>query len=128
MGTCYLNCGYLLTELWVLLTELWVLVTELWVLVELTTRCLTTELPNEDCKETQADVVVGNSVMAFAGPGPEVTNGRLAMLGFVAAAGAEVATGFTAIQQLSEAPVLIGLTFLVFIAASLVSNISHYVV
>ena len=47
-------------------------------------------------------------------------NGRLAMLAFVAAAGAEFATGFTAVQQLSEAPVLVGLTFAVFIAASLV--------
>ncbi|KAK9845329.1 hypothetical protein WJX81_003579 [Elliptochloris bilobata] len=59
-------------------------------------------------------------VFAFAGPGPEVINGRLAMLAFVAAAGAEFATGFTAVQQLAEAPVLVGITFAVFIIASLI--------
>ena len=32
-------------------------------------------------------------VMAFSGPGPEVINGRLAMLGFVAAVAAEFASG-----------------------------------
>lgn len=60
-------------------------------------------------------------MFAFAGPGPEVINGRLAMLAFVAAAGAEFATGFTAVQQLREAPALVGVTFVVFIIASLVS-------
>lgn len=59
-------------------------------------------------------------MFAFAGPGPEVINGRLAMLAFVAAAGAEFATGFTAVQQLREAPALVGVTFVVFIVASLV--------
>ena len=59
-------------------------------------------------------------MFAFAGPGPEVINGRLAMLAFVAAAGAEFATGFTAVQQLREAPALVGVTFVVFIIASLV--------
>ena len=63
---------------------------------------------------------VACSVFAFAGPGPEVINGRLAMLAFVAAAGAEFATGFTAVQQLREAPALVGVTFVVFIIASLV--------
>jgi hypothetical protein len=32
-------------------------------------------------------------VMAFSGPGPEVINGRLAMLGFVSAVAAEFASG-----------------------------------
>jgi drug/metabolite transporter superfamily protein YnfA len=60
------------------------------------------------------------SAMAFAGPGPEVINGRLAMLAFVAAAGAELATGFTVMQQLREAPALVGVTFVIFVVASLV--------
>ncbi len=80
---------------------------------------LSIEIYNKSCELTYA-VVFKCSVFAFAGPAPEVINGRLAMLAFVAAAGAEFATGFTAVQQLSEAPVLVGLTFAVFIAASLV--------
>jgi hypothetical protein len=32
-------------------------------------------------------------VMAFSGPGPEVINGRLSMIGFVAAVGAELSSG-----------------------------------
>lgn len=59
-------------------------------------------------------------VFAFAGPGPEVINGRLAMLAFVAAAGAEVTTGFTAVQQLAEAPALVGITAVIFTIASLI--------
>lgn len=68
---------------------------------------------------TPANPTFGD-VFAFAGPGPEVINGRLAMLAFVAAAGAEFATGFTAVQQLREAPALVGVTFVVFIIASLI--------
>ena len=62
--------------------------------------------------------------MSFAGPGPEVINGRLAMLAFVAAAGAEASTGFTAVQQLAQAPALVGVTAVLFTVASLVRT-SH---
>ncbi|BDA45780.1 Carotene biosynthesis-related protein CBR, chloroplastic at C-terminar half [Coccomyxa sp. Obi] len=58
--------------------------------------------------------------MAFSGPAPEVINGRLAMLAFVAAAGAELATGAPIAAQLKDAPILIGLTFFLFSAASLI--------
>lgn len=61
--------------------------------------------------------------MAFSGPAPEVINGRLAMLAFVAAAGAELATGAPVAAQLKEAPLFIGLTFLIFSIASLVSTL-----
>ena len=37
--------------------------------------------------------------------GPETINGRLAMLGFVAAAGAEVASGQGVLTQLTQEPV-----------------------
>lgn len=42
------------------------------------------------------------------------------MLAFVAAAGAELASGAPVAAQLKEAPLFIGLTFLVFTIASLV--------
>ncbi|KAK9903948.1 hypothetical protein WJX75_001124 [Coccomyxa subellipsoidea] len=58
--------------------------------------------------------------MAFSGPAPEVINGRLAMLAFVAAAGAELSTGAPVAAQLKDAPILIGITFLLFSAASLI--------
>ena len=40
----------------------------------------------------------------FIASGPELMNGRLAMLGFVAAAGAEISTGETVAQQFADAP------------------------
>ena len=46
---------------------------------------------------------------------------RLAMLGFVAALGAELSTGDTVLKQLSVEPTGIILTFITFAAASLVS-------
>ena len=42
------------------------------------------------------------------------------MLAFVAAAGAELATGAPVAAQLKDAPILIGITFFLFSAASLV--------
>ncbi|KAB1704706.1 hypothetical protein FNE61_28965, partial [Klebsiella pneumoniae] len=41
-------------------------------------------------------------VFAFSGPAPERINGRLAMIGFVAAIGAELATGSDIFAQLSS--------------------------
>lgn len=58
--------------------------------------------------------------MAFSGPAPELVNGRLAMLGVVAALGAEFASGESVLQQLSEATVPIAITFVAFSVASLV--------
>eukprot|EP00983_Pelagomonas_calceolata_P073758 1152271-Pelagomonas_calceolata.AAC.2 len=58
-------------------------------------------------------------VMGFSGA-PEIINGRLAMLGFVAALGAELSTGDSVLRQLAEEPTLITLTFILFSAASLV--------
>lgn len=58
-------------------------------------------------------------VMGFNGAAPELINGRLAMLGFVAAVGAELATGETVFSQVKDAPAAIFITFLLFIAASL---------
>jgi hypothetical protein len=64
---------------------------------------------------------------AFSGPegsnfiasGPELMNGRLAMLGFVAAAGAEIASGETVAQQFADAPTAVLMTVALFVAASL---------
>ena len=64
---------------------------------------------------------------AFSGPegsnfiasGPELMNGRLAMLGFVAAAGAEISTGETVAQQFADAPTAVLITVALFVAASL---------
>ncbi|KAF5827210.1 chloroplast carotene biosynthesis related protein [Dunaliella salina] len=58
-------------------------------------------------------------VMGFSGA-PEIINGRLAMLGFVAALGAELSSGDSVVKQISEEPTLISLTFILFSAASLV--------
>lgn len=57
--------------------------------------------------------------MRFDGPAPEVINGRLAMLGFVAAIGAEISTGESLFSQISEAPTGILLTFITIAIASL---------
>ncbi len=42
--------------------------------------------------------------MAFSGPAPELINGRLSMLAFVAALGAELASGEPVLRQLGEEP------------------------
>lgn len=58
--------------------------------------------------------------MAFSGPAPEIINGRLAMLGIVAAAASEVSTGKTVAEQFSMAPSAVIATAVVLVAASLV--------
>jgi len=60
-----------------------------------------------------------NEVMGFSGS-PEIINGRLAMLGFVAAVGAELNSGESVLRQISDEPTGVILVFLLFIAASLV--------
>jgi hypothetical protein len=63
---------------------------------------------------------LGREVFDFNGSAPEIVNGRLAMLGFVAATGAEVYTGQPIIGQLAEQPIAVGIAFALFIAASLI--------
>jgi hypothetical protein len=59
--------------------------------------------------------------MAFSGPAPEVINGRLAMLGFLAAVGAELSSGETVFSQVSgNGSVWIAFTFVLFAGASLI--------
>lgn len=59
--------------------------------------------------------------MAFSGQAPEIINGRLAMLGFVAALGAELSSQESIFQQIADGPKgLIALTFVLFSIASLV--------
>lgn len=58
--------------------------------------------------------------MAFSGPAPELINSRLAMLAFVAALGAELATGESVFQQLKDQPVLVVAGAVLFAWASLV--------
>merc|ERR1711923_77243 len=47
-------------------------------------------------------------LMGFGGVAPELINGRLSMVAFLAAAGAELSTHETVVQQLSEAPLAVG--------------------
>lgn len=58
--------------------------------------------------------------MAFSGPAPEIINGRLAMIAFVAALGAELSSGESVLTQFKDAPVGVIGTFLLFSAASLI--------
>jgi len=66
-----------------------------------------------------AKVVTVGDAFAFSGPLPETANGRLAMLGFVAALGAEVASGKTTLAQFGDAPAAIIATAVIFSLASL---------
>lgn len=62
--------------------------------------------------------------MAFSGPAPEAINGRLAMLAFVAAVGAELASNVTTVDQFKSAPVPVFVAFAVFTVASLIPILS----
>lgn len=59
-------------------------------------------------------------VMGFSGAAPEIVNGRLAQLGFLAAVGAELATQQPVSAQLSGYGVPIAATFALFAVASLI--------
>jgi hypothetical protein len=59
--------------------------------------------------------------MAFSGPGPELINGRLAMLAFVAAAAAEANGHETVLRQLACQPTGVALLFVLIAAGSLVT-------
>lgn len=68
---------------------------------------------------TAAASLTFNDVMGFSGSVPEIANGRLAMLGFVAAVAAEFSSGESVFKQVAEEPTGIAAVFLLFIAASL---------
>lgn len=57
-------------------------------------------------------------LMAFSGPLPERVNGRLAMLGFFAAVGAELTTGQTAFTQFINHPFSVSFHWALFAVAS----------
>lgn len=61
-----------------------------------------------------------SELMAFSGPAPEIINGRLAMLAFISAFGAEISSGQNVFSQFAEEPTGIILTFVLFSAASLI--------
>lgn len=65
-----------------------------------------------------------SDAMAFSGPAPELINGRLAMLAFVSALGAELASGESALTQWRDEPTGVLLTFILFSAASLIPMIN----
>lgn len=58
------------------------------------------------------------SVMGFSGWAPEVINGRLAMVGFLAGLGAEFGTGDSFPTQFAEHPIALGFTIGIFTLAS----------
>jgi hypothetical protein len=57
-------------------------------------------------------------MQAYDGLGPEVTNSRLAMLGFAVAAFWELTQGIDVFQQVHKYPLLTIATFVIFTAAS----------
>jgi hypothetical protein len=57
-------------------------------------------------------------MQAFDGLGPEVTNSRLAMLGFAIAAFWELTQGIDVFEQIKRYPLITIATFVIFTAAS----------
>lgn len=55
--------------------------------------------PGDSGEAAPAEVATIGSLMAFDGAAPELINGRLAMVGFLAALGAEVSSGEGVIMQ-----------------------------
>ena len=64
-------------------------------------------------------------LMAFSGPAPELINGRLAMLAFVAALGAELSTGESVLRQLADEPTGAVLAAITFAVASLIPMLNN---
>lgn len=68
-------------------------------------------------KELLGTEIALSDAMRFKGAAPEIINGRLSMLAFVAAVGAELATGKTIMEQFALAPVpIIGFSALFAVA------------
>jgi hypothetical protein len=80
--------------------------------------------PAEPQEAVVGDVSIAD-VMAFSGPGPEIINGRLAMLAFVSAFFAELASGESALSQWSDEPTGVALTFILFSVASLIPMLNN---
>jgi hypothetical protein len=59
-------------------------------------------------------------VLKFTGPGPELINGRLAMLAFLAVPRNEIETGATVLQQAVSAPWWVYAALLLWVYASMV--------
>jgi hypothetical protein len=59
-------------------------------------------------------------VLKFTGPGPELVNGRLAMLAMVTVPRAEIDTGATVLQQAVSAPWWVYGVLLLWVYASMV--------
>jgi hypothetical protein len=59
-------------------------------------------------------------LMAFSGPAPELINGRLAMLAFIAAFGGELGSGQTVWSQFASDPAIIIMTISMFSVATLI--------
>lgn len=55
--------------------------------------CCTDVISSQAADASAGALVLCAEIMAFNGKAPEITNGRLAMLGFLAAVAAELATG-----------------------------------
>lgn len=72
-----------------------------------------------------SSAVAISDVMAFSGAAPEIVNGRLAMLGFVSAVGAELNSDVGVLKQWASEPTLITLTFVLFMAGSLVPILAN---
>ena len=66
------------------------------------------------------EVATIGSLMAFDGAAPELINGRLAMVGFLAALGAELSSGEGVFMQLNDAPGPVLVTFTLIAAATFV--------
>jgi hypothetical protein len=60
-----------------------------------------------------------SKIMGFSGS-PEIINGRLAMMGFIAALGAELSSGESVLRQAAEEPSGTAAFFILIIAGSLV--------
>lgn len=69
------------------------------------------------------EVATIGSLMAFDGAAPELINGRLAMLGFFAALGAEISSGEGVLQQVNI-NCLLSYTVSNILAANLTNDIS----
>merc|ERR1712222_145545 len=68
----------------------------------------------------QASMFATKSVATTSFALAETVNGRLAMLGFIAALGAEASSGETVFQQVGDAEPSILFAFIMFAAASLI--------
>lgn len=79
--------------------------------------------PEEPKVAVQPQAMGFGELMAFSGA-PEIINGRLAMLGFVAALGAELSSGESVLRQWNDDATGIVLTAITFWIATLIPMLS----